>query len=115
MFNRRKTKPVDDLTEQDNSLKEQIFTHIKGTGYSVTEFTIDNNIFGNMILTLVSNGKEKLHFVTDRGEIYCNGILLSDSFYHIEGNKDTSAKLLDVIVKKLLWVVNIIRKRCWYV
>lgn len=103
MFNgrKRKAKPVENLTEQDNRLKEQIFTLLEGTGYNILEFSINNNFFGNIILTLVSNKKEKLQFVTDRGEIYCNGVLLSDSSYHIVGKDDTPEKLLDVIRKKL--------------
>ena len=51
-------------------------------------------------MRIKKEGKE-LNFVTDRGEIYCNGELLSDYEYLRKENKTTPQKLLEVIELKL--------------
>ena len=53
-----------------------------------------------MVLSIKKEEKE-LNFVTDRGEVYCNGELLCDYEYLRKENKTTPQKLLEVIELKL--------------
>ena len=67
--------------------------------FEVIEFNYYKQTFGNIVLKIK---KEKdLNFVTDRGEIYCNGELICDYEYLRKENKTTPQKLLEVIELKL--------------
>lgn len=68
--------------------------------FEVIEFNYYKQIFGNIVLKIKKNEKE-LNFVTDRGEIYCNGELLCGYEYLRKENKTTPQKLLEVIELKL--------------
>ena len=67
--------------------------------FEVIEFNYYKQTFGNIVLKIK---KEKdLNFVTDRGEIYCNGELICDYEYLRKENKTTPQKLLEVVESKL--------------
>lgn len=57
-------------------------------GAQVTDFSYEPQAFGNITVT-VKRGKKKYAFITDRGEIFCNGCLCCDALYHVAGEKDT--------------------------
>jgi hypothetical protein len=57
-------------------------------------------VFGNIILKIRFKEKE-LYFVTDRGDIYCNGELLCDYEYLRNEDKTTHQKLVELIELKL--------------
>ncbi len=58
-------------------------------------------IFGNIVLKIRCIENE-LNFVTDRGEIFCNGVLLCTYEYIKKENKTTPQKLLEQIELKLV-------------
>lgn len=80
--------------------KEEILTQLAETaaahGAEVTAFAYDPRAFGNIAVT-VKRGKKKYAFVTDRGEIFCNGCLCCDALYHVAGEDDTHKKLAEIM------------------
>lgn len=58
-------------------------------------------IFGNIVLKIRCL-EHDLNFVTDRGEISCNGVLLCTYEYIKKENKTTPQKLLEQIELKLV-------------
>ncbi len=67
---------------------------------SLDEFLYDAQCFGNMIVRINKDGK--LHtFVTDRGEIYHDKVMLWDGYYHYKEKQDNFRKLLQVISKEM--------------
>lgn len=67
--------------------------------FEVIEFNYYKRIFGNIVLRIKK--EKELNFVTDRGEIYCNGELLCDHEYFRKENKTTPEKLLELMELKL--------------
>lgn len=80
--------------------KEEIFALLVETaaahGAEVTAFSYDPQAFGNITVT-VKRGKKKYAFVTDRGDIFCNGCLCCDAMYHVAGEDDTPKKLAEIM------------------
>ena len=65
----------------------------------LVDFIYDSKCFGNMIVKIKQN--KKLHtFITDRGEIYHNNVMLCDSSYQCQ--EDAFFKLLQIIKSALL-------------
>ncbi len=62
-------------------------------------------IFGNIVLKIRCLENE-LNFVTDRGEISCNGVLLCTHEYIKKENKTTPEKLLEQIELKLVEILK---------
>lgn len=62
-------------------------------------------IFGNIVLKIRCQENE-LNFVTDRGEISCNGVLLCTHEYIKKENKTTPEKLLEQIELKLVEILK---------
>ena len=69
-------------------------------GCELIDFHYYKKVFGNIVLKIVLKDKE-LNFVTDRGEIYCNGELLCNYDYLKNENKTTSQKLIELMDLKL--------------
>jgi len=63
-------------------------------------FDYNEKVFGNIVLE-IKYKNQKLTFITDRGEIYCNGEFLLDGEYFRSENKSTSQKLFELIEIKL--------------
>lgn len=68
--------------------------------YELTFFKYYKKIFGNIVIEIVSNEK-KLTFVCDRGEIYCNGVILSNYDYLKTGKITKFEKMKELIVNYL--------------
>lgn len=73
---------------------------LKKYNCELIDFEYYHRIFGNMVLTIRFRDIT-LDFVTDRGEIYCNGEFLCDYEYLRRENKTTPQKLLEQIELKL--------------
>lgn len=65
-------------------------------GATIVYFKYYKKIFGNVVVRLEFN-RQIYEFITDRGEIYCNKILICDNSYHAAGSDDRINKLLEVI------------------
>lgn len=64
------------------------------------DFSYDFKCFGNMIVKINHNGKSHT-FITDRGEIYRNDVMLCDSSYQYIEKQDTFLKLMQMIKNTL--------------
>ena len=84
------------IQEQRNNEMETVIKQILPANYTIESFEFDRKHFGNIIVKINSPNKHYT-FVTDRGEIYCNGKMICDSSYRYFEKEDTFAKLLSVI------------------
>lgn len=81
-------------------IKTEIIDLISRYNGELIDFEYHKKVFGNIVLNLKCNEKI-LSFVTDRGEIYCNGQLLCGYEYIKTENKTTPKKLLEIIEMQL--------------
>ena len=65
---------------------------------TLVSFDYDKKVFGNMIVEIELE-KIKHTFITDRGEIFHNGVMLCDSSYLCMG-EGTFPKLLQLIQRE---------------
>ena len=82
--------------EQQNNKMVMAIKQILPANYTLVSFEFDRKHFGNIIAKINSPSKHYT-FVTDRGEIYCNGKMICDSSYRYFEKEDTFPKLLSVI------------------
>ena len=81
---------------EDHEIEKSILAILSGTAYELLSFERNHEFFGNMIAT-IKMGKLKFSFVSDRGDIMCNGKLIFASAYHIAGEDDTPKYLIKAI------------------
>ena len=86
--------------EQRNNEMVNAIIEVLPNEFNLISFDYNDKIFGNMIVKIESSNK-KYTFVTDRGEIYCNGKMICDSSYRYTENEDTFLKLLSIIKTEL--------------
>lgn len=84
--------------EQRINEMANIIRNILPKGATLLSFEYNSTIFGKMVVE-VKALDDKHTFITDRGEIYHNGIMLCDSSYHYYEKEDTFSKLLQIIQK----------------
>lgn len=77
-------------------IKKEISNLVLKYNGELVNFEYHKKVFGNIVLEIKCNEKS-LCFVTDRGEIYCNGQLLCTYDYLRNENKTTPQKLLEII------------------
>ena len=64
-----------------------ITDEISCTNFKIMLFSRDHKCFGNMIL-VIANDKQRLEFITDRDDIFCNSKLVVEHGYHVAGKDD---------------------------
>ncbi len=80
--------------------KKILKTILDNYNLKLVKYEYYSKIFGNFNIEIIK--QNQLHsFITDRGEIYHNSIMICDNSYHIAGEDDTFLKLVEVIKKEL--------------
>ncbi len=79
-----------------DKLQREIDLLAEKCGFSVIRFECSEEIFGNIILNIEIHGRE-LSFITDRGEICCNGSRVTGYEYLTKEGKTTAQKLLEIV------------------
>lgn len=80
----------------DEEIKQSIIKILSDTSYNLLSFERNHGCFGNMV-AIIKLGIKKYTFVSDRGEILCNGNVAFTSDYHVAGEDDTPVYFLKVI------------------
>ncbi len=83
-----------------DEIKKDIQTLLDKYGCELISFEYYKKIFGNIVLKIKFK-EEEIEFITDRGEIVCNGKYLCNYDYLITEKKTTPQKLLELIEWKL--------------
>lgn len=73
---------------------------LKSNNAKLVNYEYYKKIFGNFVVEIEFQGKV-YKFITDRGEIYLDSVLLFDSSYHKVGQSDVFPKLFEAIKQEL--------------
>jgi hypothetical protein len=87
----------------DNEIIKMIQNAIASTDFKIMSFNRNHECFGNMDL-IIANNKQKLEYITDRGDVFCNSKLVVMHGYHVAGEDETPLHLIQAIkdsIKKL--------------
>lgn len=80
----------------DDEIRQGILKKLNGTSFELLHFERNHKAFGNMIAKIKSENKE-YDFISDRGDIYCNGDIILTALYHIAEEDDSPVYLLKAI------------------
>ena len=80
----------------DDEIIKMICDALASTDFKIISFNRNHEFFGNMIL-VIANGKQRLEYITDRGDIFCNSELVIAHGYHVAGKDDTPIYLIQAI------------------
>jgi hypothetical protein len=80
----------------DEEIKQCIINILKDTSYNLLSFERNHSCFGNMV-AIIKLGIKKYTFISDRGDILCNGNVVFISDYHVAGEDDTPVYFLKAI------------------
>ncbi len=81
---------------EDCQIKAGILHILEGPSYELLHFERNHMFFGNMIAKIKAGGREYC-FISDRGDILCNGKVVFSSAYHIAGEDDSPKYFLKAI------------------
>ena len=87
-------------SEQRKNEMSMAVEKILPIGFTLISFEYDKKHFGNMIVRIKSPNTVYT-FITDRGEIYCDGKMICDSSYRYLEKEDTFPKLLSIMQNQL--------------
>lgn len=80
----------------DEEIKQNIIKILSDTSYNLYSFERNHYCFGNMV-AIIKLGIKKYTFVSDRGEILCNGKVAFAHDYHVAGEDDSPVYFLKAI------------------
>ncbi len=80
----------------DNEIIKMIRDAIEYTDFKIVSFNRNHKCFGNMVLVIADN-KQKLEYITDRDDIFCNSRLVIKHGYHVAGKDDCPFYLIQAI------------------
>lgn len=80
----------------NKKMKIEIINLLTKYNFEIVNFEYYKKVFGNIVL-VIKNHDKKITFVTDRGDIYCEGIILCNHEYLRTGSTTTFEKLIEQI------------------